>query len=257
MTRGWLMSSLALATLHCGSSEPDPLVIEQQTDSRIAGLYAADDRRIEFSSEGSSPWAGDVAIRAGSLTYDVHYDYEGREVVADGHGGAIDRNTQRLLGAALERVSVQLGKSDPTLPLHEQMLFAGLALLEESAGMPLPRMVFPLDHAPVDKSLGNDGVTCIERGASYAVSYDDGSSVVVDQPVTSNASLCNGQCGPECTQLTPWVMWTLDCLEHDTCCGATSDDPCWTPLGECGDEYGDAEADFLRGFDPFGQHCGG
>lgn len=52
-------------------------------------------------------------------------------------------------------------------------------------------------------------------------------------------------------------MWTLDCLEHDACCNVTSDDSCWTPLGECGDEYDDAMGDFLRGFDPFRRHCGG
>jgi hypothetical protein len=53
-------------------------------------------------------------------------------------------------------------------------------------------------------------------------------------------------------------MWTLDCLEHDSCCSAIGDGTtCWTPLGECGDEYVHAEADFLRGFDPFRSHCGG
>ena len=68
---------------------------------------------------------------------------------------------------------------------------------------------------------------------------------------------CNGQCGPYCTQLQPWRMWTLDCLEHDACCNVTSDDSCWTPLGECGDEYDAAMGDFLKGFAPFSKHCGG
>jgi hypothetical protein len=157
-----------------------------------------------------------------------------------------------------------LGSNDPALPLHEQMLFASLALLADSGGMALPAIEFSLGprHAgarspSVEKSLGNDGVSCIERDATYAVSFDYGGTIVLDEPVTANSSQCNGQCGPECVQLTPWLMWTLDCLEHDTCCGATSNDPCWRPLGECGDEYVDAELDFLRGFDPFNQHCGG
>jgi hypothetical protein len=270
-TRGWpssswLLPSLALAISSCGSVEPEPLVIgrlvTEQSDDHIEGWYSADGVTIDFSSASSAPLSGDVAIRAGSLTYEVRYDYEhhpgeAREVVTDGHGGALDPRTHRVLGDALERVSQRLGSDDPTLPLHEQMLFAGLALLVDSSGMPLPRMTFPLDPTEVDKSLGNDGVTCIERDTSYGVSFDVGSTVIVDEPVVSNSSLCNGQCGPACVQLTPWRMWTLDCLEHDTCCGATSNDPCWTPLGECGDEYADAEADFLRGFDPFGQHCGG
>jgi hypothetical protein len=263
----WLLPSLALATLGCGSVAPEPLVsgtlvIERQSDARIAGRYSGDGVTIDFSSASSSPLSGDIAVRAGSLLYDVRYDYEHRsgetrQVVTDGHGGALDPSTHRALGDALEQVSERLGTNDPTLPLHEQMLFAGLALLVDSSGMPLPRMSFPLDPTEVDKSLGNDGVTCIERDTTYGVSFDVASTTVVDAPVVSNSSVCNGQCGPACVQLTPWRMWTLDCLEHDTCCGATSNDPCWTPLGECGDEYVDAEADFLRGFDPFSAHCGG
>jgi hypothetical protein len=130
-------------------------------------------------------------------------------------------------------------------------------LLADSGGMPLRRQVFELAPSEVDKSLGNDGVTCIERDSTYAVSFDAAGNSTVDAPVTADAEDCNGRCGPGCTALTPWSMWTLDCLEHDTCCGATGDAACWTPLGECGDEYVDAETDFLRGFDPFSPHCGG
>jgi hypothetical protein len=257
-----IVSSLATMTLRCGSVEPQPLALERPSDDRIEGWYASDGVSIEFSSARFSPFSGDVAIRAGSLMYSVRYDYErrpgeAREVVTDGQGGALDPSTHRVLGEVLERVSQQLGSNDPALPLHEQMLFAGLALLVDSAGMPLPRMTFSLDAPEVDKSLGNDGVTCIERDTSYGVSFDVDSTVIADTPVVSNSSVCNGQCGPACVQLTPWRMWTLDCLEHDTCCGATSNDPCWTPLGECGDEYIHAEGDFLQGFDPFGDHCGG
>jgi hypothetical protein len=282
MTRTWLLPAFAPLALHCGSDdsarwseasasnewrEPNPaseapvdgpaLHIEQRTQNQIAGQFLAGDRTIEFASTRSAPFAGDVTIGAGALSFDLHYEYDRREVVTDGNGAAIDRSSQLLLTDAIASLSERLGATARSLPLHEQMLYAGLAMLEESGGMPLMRTTFTIDGPEVDKSLGNDGVTCIERGASYPASFDHGGTLVADEAITAGASDCNGQCGPSCTQLTPWRMWTLDCLEHDACCGATSNDPCWTPLGECGDEYVDAETDFLRGFDPFGAHCGG
>lgn len=266
---GIVAAGFGLAALRCGSgdltrlsaesvlSEEAALILDERTPERIAGRFTAAGRDVELSSTGTQPFAGEVAIDIGSLSYSVHYDYVARKVVSNGYGGAIDRGSQRLLGLALERVTEYLGSSNPALPLHEQMLHAGLAMLQESAGMPLEPMSFEIEPSLVEKSLGNDGVSCIKRDQTYSASYDHGSTVVLDRAITADSSECNGRCGPTCTQLTPWNMWTLDCLEHDACCGATSDDSCWTPLGECGDEYGEAQTDFLRGFDPFRKHCGG
>lgn len=276
--------ALALLALHCGSAADEaapireavegdapssgldstapelvtpPSVVIEPSDGHIRGEVSSSGTRVEFAATRSTPFAGAIAVQVGSLAYELEYDYEARQVVTDGHGGAIDRAAQRALGEALRAAADVLGPNDPSVPLHQQMLFAALALLEESGGMPLPRMSFPLSPVTVDKSLENDGVTCIERGVSYPVSFDYGDRVVLDEPVSAGVDDCNGQCGPGCARLTPFLMWTFDCLEHDRCCRETSIDPCWTPLGECGDEYVDASGDFLKGFDPFGTHCGG
>ena len=189
MTRAWRSLGFALLALHCGSddsarwseasdsnewSEPNPpseapgdalaLRIEQRTQDQITGQFLAGDRTIEFASTRSAPFAGDVTIGAGALSYDLHYDYDHREVVTDGHGAAIDRSSQLLLTDAIASLTERLGAAARSLPLHEQMLYAGLAMLEESGGMPLMRTTFTIDAPEVDKSLGNDGVTCIERG---------------------------------------------------------------------------------------------
>jgi hypothetical protein len=251
-------------------------VVDERGSEQLLARYLTDERTISLSALSSGPFAGDVVIGAGQVTLDLHYDFEARQIIADGHDGALDRHSHGLLRDAAESVA---GNLEPTrgapgaLPLHEQMLSAGLVLLEEAGGMPLSRIVFQLDEpagsggrepaagasgrATIDKSLGDDGVRCVERGSTHAVSFDDLSGTTADRPVTTDVDDCNGKCGPGCSSLTPWAMWTLDCLEHDTCCGATEDIACWTPLGQCGNEYVDAERDFLRGFDPFSSHCGG
>ncbi len=254
-----LLASLALAGVRCGQGADSPLSVDERSSDRFSGRWLSEARSIEFESTRAGLLAGDVAIDTGALRYDVHYDFEARVVVADGHDGALDRPTQRLLRDMAEGVARYLA-TDPAATGDgsiEPMLYASLVLLADSGGMPLPRQVFELAPSEVDKSLGNDGVTCIERDSTHAVSFDAANGSTVDAPVTADAEDCNGRCGPGCTALTPWAMWTLDCLEHDTCCGATGDAACWTPFGECGDEYVHAETDFLRGFDPFSSHCGG
>jgi hypothetical protein len=272
----------SIATLHCGA-EPGQgspgqgslgegqgygLLVSVQTEQQLEGSFEHDDRVIRFSSNRSAPLAGDVRVDLGALRYELHYDYETGQVVADGYGGALDYEAQRPLLEAIEAVSARLQSQPQEAPLHEHMLYAGLSMLRDSGGMPLEPKVFDLGRAPevggaeldgavLDKSIEDDGISCIKSGRTYYVSFDYGDTTVIDGELQAGVFECNGQCGPYCTQLQPWRMWTLDCLEHDACCNTTSDDACWTPLGECGDEYDAAMGDFLRGYAPFSRHCGG
>lgn len=281
---GWrLVAASTLAWLGCGAEPPPapalgPLIVDERDGEALAARYVAEGQAIDLAAQREAPLVGDVSITAGTIRFDLRYDFEAREVVADGHDGALDRHTQQLLRDALEHVASYLGPPAPGAPagpeLHEQMLSAGLVVLADSGGMPLPRLVFRLDpHDPaakpsaerrdlgaesIDKSLEDDGVRCVDRGSARDVSFDHGGGTTVDRVVTVDVEDCNGKCGPSCAPLTPWAMWTLDCLEHDSCCSATDEGPlCWTPLGQCGDEYVHAELDFLRGFDPLSRHCGG
>jgi hypothetical protein len=288
-------AALGCGALGCGAEPSSTLIVSQQTAERIAGHFAAEGHEVEFAAESSGLRAGSVQLRMGALTYDLRYDFEGndfegndfegndfegndfegtvgegRQVSVDGYGAAIDRAAPPLLGSAIQDLTRYLGPARPESPMQEQMLVAAFQLVRDSGGMPLLQQRFPLgpkqvsgepvaSHPELDleKSLDDDGIRCIRSGTSYFVSFDYGDSTVIDEVVQAGIFECNGQCGPTCTQLQPWRMWTLDCLEHDSCCNATSDDTCWTPVGECGDEYDAAMGDFLRGFDPFGKHCGG
>jgi hypothetical protein len=281
VSRG-LVAVGGLLWIGCGADappEPTPgqLIIDERGGDLLVARYVSGDQVIELSAQGVAPLAGDVAIGVGAVHFDLHYDFAAREVTTDGQDGALDRHTHRLSSDAAESVArfLEPTRDAPSGPLlHEQMLSAGLVVLADSGGRPLSRLVFRLDSnqadaepaatggAPleetVDKSLEDDGVRCVDRGSTESVSFDNNRGTTVERAVTVDAEDCNGKCGPSCAPLTPWAMWTLDCLEHDTCCSAADEGPaCWTPLGQCGDEYVAAERDFLRGFDPLSRHCGG
>jgi len=267
----------ALAALRCVSADEPPegsaaamtLSLGERSSERISGELWADAALVEFTSTPSAPLAGSVAIHVTSfadtpsapLDYELRYDYGAGHVTSDGHAGRLDREALAELRSATSAVAAQLGADEPALSLHAQMLVAAFVLLSESGGMRLDPLTFDLEasgRGPLDKSLEDDGVDCISRGETVLGSFDFGASVAADEPFVVDSHSCNGRCGPSCTQLTAFEMWTLDCLEHDECCKAIGDDTtCFTPLGECGDEYVDAETDFLRGFDPFSRHCGG
>jgi hypothetical protein len=115
----------------------------------------------------------------------------------------------------------------------------------------------PADPPEPARGVGGDAIRCVNRGQSYAVSYDDGSSMT-DEIDTVDTRDCNGSCSPGCLQLSPYPMWTVACLAYDACCRASGGDAdCWAPHGECADEYVNAMADFVRGLDPAAPHCSG
>lgn len=57
---------------------------------------------------------------------------------------------------------------------------------------------------------------------------------------------CLSRCGPGCGDWTRWGVYSLDCGEHDTCCGIHGG--CVNPWdSECGDEFGEARDDTIWG----------
>jgi hypothetical protein len=254
-------SLLALAS-GCGSQglSHDPrLELGEPSPDRIEGRFRSSQGALELSATSSRPGVAEVELELAGQRFDARFDHEAGVVVLDGHDIGLERASHRALGEAAASLAAEL---DADSPLAARALYAAIVAWHESGGVPLPEQRFALRERAAheglgDKSLLDDGVTCLARGETYAVSFDYGDSTVVDEPVVADGWECNGLCGPYCTELTPWRMWTLDCLEHDQCCRATDTPDCWAPLGECGDEYQAAIADFLRGFDPFASHCGG
>ncbi len=74
------------------------------------------------------------------------------------------------------------------------------------------------------------------------------------------ASSCIGRCGPGCGIInSPGEgIYTLNCGDHDRCCGIHDafGPNCLTPTSvACGDEWVDAEDDFLFAIEPFNDVC--
>src|SRR4051812_25243927 len=133
----WGAVGASVFLLHCGSAGTDQteltgvaagvhgsgtLQVNEQTAASISGRFSSAGQEIEFSARGTAPLAGDVQVRMGPLSYDVHYDYAARSVRTDGHGGALDRPALRSLGGAIDGLLEYLGPSQPGSALHEQML---------------------------------------------------------------------------------------------------------------------------------------
>ncbi|MET0412269.1 MAG: hypothetical protein ABW217_13285 [Polyangiaceae bacterium] len=236
-------------------SEPGP--------GRSEGRFDTSERELSFSAESPRQGLAEVTLAIDGARFDARFDFAAGEVMLDGHDAALDRGAHGVLLEAAEVLATDL---DADAALEQRALYAAIVAWQQAGGVPLSQKRFALrqseqhtglDEPLRDKSLLDDGVTCLARGETYAVSFDHGDASVIDEPIVADGWECNGLCGPYCTELTPWRMWTLDCLEHDQCCRATDTPDCWAPLGECGDEYEAAIADFLRGFDPFARHCGG
>jgi hypothetical protein len=264
----------------CGGGPPTADGAEAGLQGSFPEADLDDGRQLEFSSRVTTPAVADVQLRVGALSFEAHFDYARGQVVTDGHGLALDHEAHTLLRGALENMLSTPSGEKPlpdgqdlagpwagtALTFEQRALYAALVVWAESGGIPVFQKTFALPGASEarlsDKSLGDDGVSCITRGESYEVSFNyvsnAGDIIVEDRLVTADTHSCNGLCGPACVLLTPFQSWTLDCLEHDECCSETDGGPdCWVPLGECGDEYERAVSDFLLGVDPFASHCGG
>lgn len=256
--------------LGCGGSP------EAQSAPHLEGTFASptapEGQPLQYSIVEQTPAVADVKLKVGELSFDAHFDYDQRKVFIDGHGQGVDRDTHRLLFEAIGALGTSVNAAPPSESdgFVARALSAALVVWEESGGIVLGQRQYELP-APraasqeltggqelTDKSLADDGIECIKRGQAYDVSFDYGDVTVSDLSVVADSHSCNGLCGPACVLLTPFPMWTLDCLEHDECCAATDGGPeCWVPLGECADEYDKATAGFLLGADPFASHCGG
>lgn len=262
-----IVAACSLFAIGCGAPEvfhDTRLELSEAGPDGSEGRFDRGERELSFSAESPRPGLAEVTLGIAGARFDARFDFAAGEVVLDGHDAALDRDAHGVLLEAAQLLAAEL---DADAPLEQRALYATLVAWQQAGGVPLPERRFalrgraaqdgPLDESLRDKSLRDDGVTCLARGETYAVSFDYGDATVIDEPVVADGWECNGLCGPYCTELTPWRMWTLDCLEHDQCCRATDTPDCWAPLGECGDEYEAAIADFLRGFDPFASHCGG
>jgi hypothetical protein len=175
-------------------------------------------------------------------------------VDADVAFSAADRElSEALVTALMDELgndATQLSMFESSVPKMAQFIAAQREDVSVASSF---RLEFASSAALRNKSLRDDGVVCVKRGASMTVQYDDRQGAVKSVPVVVGANwaksacgsgdyACMGRCSAGCGGFGGG--WTLDCLEHDAC----SHDKCASGGSRdpnCGDEYNNARSDIF------------
>lgn len=107
-----------------------------------------------------------------------------------------------------------------------------------------------LASAPCQRA-DDDGIAYYDCGTYRRSLYHDANKQALlperERLYRSRSAGCHGGCGTSCATTNGYMTFSYDCGEHDPCgrVHGGSTNP-WD--GECGDEYWDADDDFLWGW---------
>lgn len=234
-----------------------PLSLQVASEQELSGRFLSESNtelRFAVREVSSTAYRLDVFVNEAHLV--VEADTAANSLYSQGHGAILSAVEREALGAASEALRRELGDEQGMLGgFAEHLLVQNLGFWAEAPeGYALGERTFD----PSQKSLGNNGVTCVTKGKSYTASYDNGASgttysksVVVNSNWGTNACgggdyNCMGRCGAACDKWYAASSYTLDCLEHDLC----SHDKCASggrSDSNCGDEFKEAQDDWTFG----------
>lgn len=237
-----ILGALALVTLAasaCGTNEAsEPPTVDasslriEESDGHLRAVKPHAAPPLELVADRMSNDRLSLVVTSGGKRVTAMLDATTLRV--DGSGTVLSADEKRELGAFGAVVSARVQKTD--------LSSAGLGLLAFLAAAP---EAAPLDLHTIPRSVGNDGIKCLEQGKTYEASYTTASGTVMKQTIANwspNTSACLGGCGSACDLVT---NYTLDCLEHDLCAGAL--EPGTIGVGaHCRDEWWQAADDFIN-----------
>lgn len=252
-----------LAAAAAQAAESHALNIASRTAKEMAGRFAHEGSVVSFISRLESPGRASVRVEVGALTLEVWADFESEVARTDGHDGVITLRNRQALAALFEQLQPVLGRGPAGLAAHEGLLYRRIAYWSEApVGTTFGvRQFGPPRHdfGQGRGAVGRDGAAALacqrsdENGITYfncnrspqVECHDAGHCFTcASRPAGRNASDCPGECGPGCNGLN---VYTWDCLDHDYCCRFHGG--CLNPWdSECGDEYREADDDFLWGW---------
>jgi hypothetical protein len=268
-----LAASLLLAT-SAGAQTADTrgeLTLASRTERQISGRFDHEGRVVSFLGRTETPGHAMVRVEVDALRLETWVDFEQQRARTDGHGGVVTLQDRQALAALYERmrgglVAAPGATASQKEPPHEALLLRRIAYWSEApVGTTLGAREFgppSARFAPQRPAPGGGGHTAAaalacqmpdENGIAYfncnvspQVECHDASHcfTCASRPAGRYAADCPGECGPGCNGLN---IYTWDCLDHDYCCRIHGG--CLNPWdSECGDEFFEADDDFLWGW---------
>lgn len=241
-----------------GRSTTVALTVDENTATRLNGLLRTVDGELAFSAIAIDQNTIELRLVVNGKTFDSTIDDV--KTAIDGHGAVLADADRALLTTFIDQFAIR---------------FAGASAAERD--LSLNRLALYISEAPqghVHRAItrgssevaalgaeaaatGDEGVTCIKKGASVTAVYTDKSGKITQESIVVGSKMspmpggkgdysCMGKCGAGCTDY--WFMktgYTKDCLDHDACSRKYSasngaKDP------NCGDEYNAASRDFTN-----------
>ncbi|WP_159397372.1 hypothetical protein [Sorangium cellulosum] len=252
------------------------LRITAHTETAFAGTFDAkgEGELVEFEAHRTGPATATLHLEVNGQPFDASYDGEAMTARWNGYNGALYPEDLAALKHTLAALGDHFGGDQESLRLHEDFLVRRISFWSEApAGLTMPERELDLSAphgetvrvAPPGVVVHEEGAAESETGAlevNHQAANEDGilylrcnvASIAVHDAsghctqfesifAGPNSDDCYGKCGSGCGFGT--AGYTYDCLDHDRCGRAHggSANP-WDD--ECGDEYWEADDDFLN-----------
>lgn len=279
------MPVTALQAQQAPPSAAGELVLSQRDTAKIEGQYGVAGSLVTYSAHRTGTDQATLHVEVNGKSLDMTVDFAARTGSWDGHGNILGTEGKMALVAMERALAGRLAPKRSPLGPHEALLYravmywseapAGLVLtsdkissVHQQHGVKDPRAAGPpsgseepcIDPVTGDVSIlcqqsNEDGIWYIGCSGSWLACYDSASRCFsCAYQTVGKARDCWGRCGGGCCVPDGLGIYTYDCHDHDTCCRLHGG--CANPWdSECGDEYWEADDDFLYGQQNCGWQC--
>jgi hypothetical protein len=255
-------------------AQESKLQFEKRTEKEITGFFSDSDSVSKVSFESGTESGNQITtkLEVNGLGFDAHADLPKRSRFLDGHKHKLSANEKNALIRFSHALESDFAKIKNLPPQEDFLLRIAWYLAEAPVGMsiqsqrgicPDPKSIEPLQitipcnelqaecSAPAGDKNDDDGITLLAgecKYLPYEIWHDAGSkhgfckSIQCLGSYSDSTTDCTGRCGPGCPTVMRIGVYSLDCAEHDVCCGLHG--KCFAPIGVvCAYEFQDAFLD--------------
>lgn len=250
------------------------LRITAHTEADFAGTFEGAGERVVFEARRTGSATATLHLEVNGQPFDASYDGDAKRAWWSGHNGALYPEDLAALKRTLAAMGDHFGGDQEGLRVHEDFLVRRISFWSEApAGLTMPERELDLSKPPgetirvappgvtvfeegderaetggieVDHQGSNeDGILYLRCNANALAVHDANGHCLQYETIFAgpNSSDCMGKCGGGCGFGT--AGYTYDCLDHDRC--GRKHGGSFNPWdAECGDEYWEADDDFLH-----------